>query len=456
MSVNDGALTEFSDDQAVLARKRRFMQRMVIVLVGGMFLDGYILGIIGPVAHTIEQDVRFTTVWIGLEAASAMIGILIGSPFGGWLADKFGRKPVLLWDLAMFTVFSGLQFFVDGPAQLFVVRLLMGLAVGIEYAVGWPMLAEFVPNRLRGKLMSLTLVAWYGGFMIAFIIGYFMDEAGIDWRITLGTSTFIAAGLLLGRIGLPESPRWLWSQGRTEEAHGLVFEYLDTAYQTDMMKAASGGPKGSFKMLFSPAVWRSTVFMSIFWACAVTPYFAIATFADGLLGDIGMTGLMRGVILAVFAWFGVIFTMFMIDRWKRRTMTVPTQWIAGALLVLIAIMGSFVLPVEEVGVLSMIMLVLFLAYSFINAMYNVMTTIYPAEIFPTEVRAIGTGFAAAISRLGAAAGLFLIPLSMEHLGFTWTMVLAGVVAFVGAIVSQILAPETSGKTLSELAGDISH
>ena len=102
----------------------------------------------------------------------------------------------------------------------------------------------------------------------------------------------------------------------------------------------------------------------------------------------------------------------------------------------------------------MVMLALFLAYSFVNAMYTAFTQIYPAEVFPTEVRAIGTGFAAAISRLGAAAGLFLIPLSMKHLGFTWTMVFAGIIAFVGAIVSQILAPETSGKSLSEL--DMSH
>jgi len=454
MSLSDGAKTAFSDDPAVLARKRRFMTRMIVVLVGGMFLDGYILGSIGPVTHTIELDPRFTTVWIGLEAASAMFGILIGSPLGGWLADKFGRKPILFWDLALFTAFSALQFFVDGPEQLFAVRLLMGLAVGIEYAVGLPMLAEFAPTHLRGKLLALTLVAWYGGFMVAFVIGYFMDQAGVDWRVTLGSTTFIAAALLIGRLGLPESPRWLWAKGRTEEAHGLVVGYLDTAYQTDMMKATAGGAKGSFKMLFSPAVWRSTVFMSVFWACAVTPYFAIATFADGLLGDIGMKGLMRGVVLSVVAWFGVIFTMFMIDRWGRRKMTVPTQWIAGGLLVAIAVLGSFVLPVEQVGVMSMLMLALFLAYSFVNAMYTAFTQIYPAEVFPTEVRAIGTGFAAAISRLGAAAGLFLIPLSMKHLGFTWTMVFAGIIAFAGAIVSQILAPETSGKSLSEL--DMSH
>lgn len=443
-----GRSPEGPEDPVALRRKRRFMWRMVIVLVGGMFLGGYILGIIGPITHTIENgDPRFTTVWIGLEAASAMIGILLGAPIGGWLADKFGRKPILFWDLAMFTAFSALQFFVDGPVELFLVRLAMGIAVGVEYAVGWPMLAEFAPNHLRGRLLGCTLIAWYGGFMLAFILGYVLNAAGVDWRVILGTSTIIAFALLLGRIGLPESPRWLWAKGRTEEAHEVAQEYMDTAYQTDMARAASGGPAGSFKMLFSPAVWRSTVFMSVFWLCAVTPYFAIATFADEILGDVGLTGLLGGVILSVFAWFGVIATTLVIDRFKRRALTVPTQWIAGGLLVIIGLWS---------GAPVLVLLVLFLAYSFINAVYNVMTTIYPVEVFPTEVRAIGTGFAAAFSRLGAAAGLFLIPLSMENLGFTWTMLFAAGVAFVGAAISQILAPETSGKSLSELAGNVSH
>ena len=452
MSAIDGATAEF-EDPAVLLRKRRFMQRMVIVLVGGMLLDGYILGIIGPVTHSIEKDPSFTTMWIGLEGASALIGILIGSPIGGWLADKFGRRPILFWDLVLFTVFSAMQFFVpsDEPAVLFIVRLLMGLAVGIEYAVGWPMLAEFAPTDKRGRYLCFTLIAWYGGFMIAYFVGYFMDKAGISWQVILGTSTFIAAALVIGRIGLPESPRWLWSQGRTEEAHGIAVEYLDTAYQTDMAKAASDGPRGTFKMLFSPAVWRSTLFMSVFWACAVAPYFAIATFAGDVMGDVGLTGLLAGVILSVFAWIGVIWTTTVIDKYKRRTLTVPTQWIAGGVLVLIGILGGL-----WAGVPPALMLILFLVYSFINAVYNCMTTIYPAEVFPTEVRAIGTGFAASMSRLGAAAGVFLIPLSMEHLGFMWTLVFAAIVALIGAIVSQILAPETSGKSLSELAGDVSH
>jgi len=253
--------------------------------------------------------------------------------------------------------------------------------------------------------------------------------------------------VFLARIDLPESPRWLWSQGRTEEAHGIATEYLDTEYRTDMAKAASGGPRGTFKMLFSPAVWRSTVFMSVFWMCAVAPFFAIATFANDIMGEVGLTGLLGGVILSVFGWFGTIFTTMVIEKVSRRSLTVPTQWAAGVILILVAFLS---------GASPWLLLVLFLTYSFLSAIYNTMTTVYPAEVFPTEVRAIGTGFAAAISRMGSAAGLFLIPISMEQLGFTWTMLFAAIVGFGGALVSQILAPETSGKSLSELAAGVSH
>lgn len=448
MSITDGAKALPEDDPQTLAKKRRFMIRLVTVLVGGMFLDGYILGIIGPITHTIESnDHRFTTVWIGLEAASAMIGILVGSPLGGWLADKFGRRPILFWDLVLFVGFSAAQFIVDGPEQLFLVRLLMGLAVGVEYAVGWPMLAEFAPAQKRGKFLCFTLIAWYGGFMVAYFVGYYLDKAGVNWQVILGSSTFIAVALLLGRIGMPESPRWLWAQGRREEAHGIANEYLDTEYQTDMAKAASGGPAGTFKMLFSPAVWRSTVFMSVFWMCAVAPFFAIGTFANDILGKVGLTGLLGGVALSVAGWLGTIFTTTVIEKFSRRALTVPTQWANGVILVAVAFLS---------GASPYFMLVLLLAYSFLSAIYNTMTTVYPAEVFPTEVRAIGTGFAAAISRLGAAAGLFLIPISMEQLGLMWTMLFAAIVGFVGALVSQILAPETSGKSLSELAAEVSH
>lgn len=437
-----------SGEQTSAAFRKRFQIRLIMVLVGGMFLDGYILGIIGPITTTIEHEVEgMTTLWIGLEAASALLGIMIGSPIGGWLADKLGRKPLLFWDVSLFAIASAAQLFVDGPLALFLVRLAMGVAVGVEYSVGWPLLAEFAPTHLRGRLLGCTLVAWYGGFCVAYIVGYYLNEAGVAWNVVLATSTPIAIAILIGRIGLPESPRWLWSKGRQDDAKGIVGKYLDTDYMTDMVKAKSGGPAGTFAMLFSPSVWRSTVFMAGFWACAVTPYFAIATFANDLLTDFGLTGLLGGISLSVFALIGVIVTALIIDKVKRRTLTVPTQWIAGAVLVIIGLWA---------GAPPMIMLMLFLVFSFVNAMYNVMTTVYSSEVFPTEVRGIGTGFSAAVSRVGAAAGLFLIPISLEKLGFSTTMFIAAAIAFAGAALSQWLAPETGGKSLSEMAEDFSH
>ena len=94
-------------------------------------------------------------------------------------------------------------------------------------------------------------------------------------------------------------------------------------------------------------------------------------------------------------------------------------------------------------------------FSFFNAMYNTLTGIYPGEVFPTEIRGMGTGFAAAVSRLGAAAGTFLLPWSIANLGIGPSMLFAAVAA-VGAGVSQWLAPETKGLSLTEAAAKFSH
>ncbi|WP_255363072.1 MFS transporter [Tersicoccus sp. Bi-70] len=102
------------------------------------------------------------------------------------------------------------------------------------------------------------------------------------------------------------------------------------------------------------------------------------------------------------------------------------------------------------------MLVLFLTFSFVNAMYNTLTQIYPSELFPSEVRGIGMGFAAAVSRIGAALGTFALPWSITNLGAGTTMVIAAGLALVGALLSQWLAPETKGKSLAETAQGFSH
>lgn len=201
-------------------------------------------------------------------------------------------------------------------------------------------------------------------------------------------------------------------------------------------------------MLFSKQYWRATLFVSGFWFCAVTPYFGIATFADSVLQQYGLSGgLAGGVGLSAVAAAGVVFTVLVIDKVGRRVLTVPPQWLCT---VVLAIIGLWA------GAPPVVVLVLFLVFSFFNAMYNALTGVYPVEVLPTEIRGVGTGFAAAVSRLGAGAGTFLLPISMEHLGSSVTMLMAAAVAFAGAALSQWLAPETKGLSLTEAAALYSH
>lgn len=427
--------------------KRRFMIKLVAVLIGGMFLDGYILGIVGPVTTTMSEELGISALWEGLIAAGALLGILVGSPLGGWAADKFGRKPLFLMDIGLFCIASGMQFFIDSPGLLFVVRLMMGIAIGAEYSVGWPLMSEFAPAHLRGRLLGATLIAWYAGFMLAFLFGHLLIEnTNLSWNFILGTSTFIAVGLFLARLGLPESPRWLWNVGRRDEAHAIAKRYMEGDSLADVQHEDTR--KGSFGMLFSKQYWRATLFVSGFWFCAVAPYFAIATFADSVLAQYGLSGgLAGGIGLSALALAGVVLSVLLIDKLGRRVLTVPPQWLCAVVLTIIALWA---------GAPAAVVLTLFLVFSFFNAMYTTLTGVYPGEVFPTEIRGIGTGFAAAVSRLGAGAGTFLLPVSMEKLGTSPTMLIAALVAFAGAGLSQWLAPETKGKSLSETASGFSH
>jgi len=421
--------------------KRRFRFKLTGVIAGGMFIDGYILGVIGTVIGVIAVDLNMSLVWEGLIGSSALVGIFIGGPLGGWLADKLGRKPLFTVDLAIFIIGSVLQFFVDSAWQLFLVRLLMGMAIGADYSVGWPLLAEFAPKRIRGKLMAITEVAWYVGFVSAFIVGYAVSTAtDADWRLILGTSTVPAIILFLARLGLPESPRWLMNQARTEEARRIATEYIEDPDDiVDCDRETTS--EGKFRMLFSPQYRRATTFISVFWFCAVAPYFAIATFAASVLALYGLgDGLLGAIAINGLALAGVVVSVMLIERIGRRKLIIPQQWICAIVLLVIGLWTSA--P-------PLVTLLCFLVFAFFNAMYTALTGVFPGEIFPTEIRGAGTGFATAFSRIGGALGTFALPWSMENLGVGTTMLLAAGICVVGAVVSQTLAPETMGRALSE-------
>ncbi|WP_175946286.1 MFS transporter [Caballeronia sp. BCC1704] len=423
------------------AKQRKFLTKLTVLISGGMFIDGFILGCVGIVMPAITADLHLSLAWQGLIGASALIGIFIGGPLGGWLADKVGRKPMFTIDLAIFLVGSVLQFVVGEAWQLFLVRVLMGIAIGADYSIGWPLLAEFSPARLRGKLLAVLELAWYVGYLVSYALGWALTVSfATNWHIILGLSTVPTVIVFLMRLGTPESPRWLMSQGRTTEAKAIAAEHMGQDELNELQAHSHRGSQG-FGRLFSADYIRTTVFVSIFWVCNVTPYFAIGAFAPIVLQQLGLKeGLTGGLVLNGVAVLGTALSVMLIERVGRRKLAVPPFFISTIALVCVALF-SHVSPA--------IILVCFFTFSFVNAISTTLTGVYPGEVFPTEIRGIGVGFATAASRIGAAAGTFLLPVVVGSVGVGTAMLLAAGISLVGGMVSYLLAPETRGKTLSE-------
>lgn len=426
-------------------KKKRFLIKLSGVIAGGMFIDGFILGGTGLVMPALTADLNLSAVWQGLIGASALIGIFFGGPIGGYFGDRIGRKPMFMITLAVFVIGSAAQFVVMDAWQLFFIRLLMGMAIGADYAIGWPLLVEFSPARLRGKLMAFQEVAWYVGYLAAYAVGYFLSTSiQADWRIILGISTIPSVIVFLLRLGTPESPRWLLSKGRKAEALAIAEECME---DDDVLDLEHETPqKAGFAKLFSPQYIKSTVFVCMFWACNVTPYFAIATFAPIVLESLGVEDglagalLLNGVVVA-----GSLVSMFLIERVGRRKLSIPPMWIAATALVAIGLFAH---------VSPMVILISFMVFSFFNAVSTALTGVYPGEVFPTEIRGAGVGFATAFSRVGAAVGTFILPMSVDGLGVGITMLIAAAVCVLGAVTSQYLAPETKGLSLSNTSAPL--
>ena len=417
-----------------------FHLRVAAYTTGGYFVDGYILGMIGIALALLGPQLGLGAVWTGLIGASALAGIFVGGLVFGWMTDKVGRQTMYVADLIVFVVASVLQFFVEGPLALFVLRFIMGIAIGADYAIGAALLSEFLPSKQRGSLLACLNAVWTVGFVAAYVTGYFMQGLGPEaWRWMLASSAVPATLVLLMRLGTPESPRWLLSKGRVEEARRVVKDYIHPDADIDDLVAERGN-ETSYRMLFSRGLRKRTAFAGLFWFCQVVPYFAIFTFLPTILEGLGMSGgFSSEILLNLFLFAGAIVGVVIMDMMPRRTFVIGSFAILAAVG---AVLGAF--PGAPVTVI----LILFSVFAFVIAAAADLESVYPTEIFPTEVRASGVGLAAAISRIGAAIGTFLLPTSVAQLGTGPTMLAATAVLVVGGILSVAWAPETRHVPLS--------
>jgi putative MFS transporter len=422
----------------------RFHKKLALYASGGPFLDGYVLSIIGVALVQISPKFGMSSTQEGLVGASALVGIFLGAFLGGWLTDKFGRQVLFTVDLGAIILCSIAQFFVGDVIWLIILRLLIGMAVGADYPIATSLLAEFSPRKWRGPLLGAFVAMWFVGAAAAYIVGEFLLQFEDGWRWMLASAAVPAIIIVLARLGTPESPRWLLKVGRVDEANAVLRKVFGAGVSVDDMPEEVH-ENLRVSSLIKAGYGKRMAFITIFWTCSIVPLFAVYAFGPKILGALGLTGAMANygsAFITLMFLLGCVVGLFLVDRIGRRPLIIHSFLWGGVALLLLGIFPD---------ASPFIVLALFAGYAVVIGGTQILQWIYPNELFPTEIRGSAVGLASSLSRIGAAIGTYLVPVSLAHLGIGGTMIVGAVVTFAGAIVSVMWAPETRGLTLGECA-----
>jgi len=421
-----------------------FHKRLALFSSGGPFLDGYVLSIIGVAMVQASPALHMTPAQEGLVGASALIGIFFGGFLGGWLTDIFGRHLLFTLDLIAIIGLSVAQAFVNDVAWLIVLRLLIGVAVGADYPIATSLLAEFSPRKYRGPLLGFFVTMWFVGAAVAYIVGELLMSTPEGWRWMLASAAVPGVVIVLCRIGTPESPRWLLNKGREEEANAVMVKVFGPgASVADLDEEVRENLNAG--ALIRSGYGKRMLFITLFWTFSIVPLFAIYAFGPKILGalqlDEGMEHVGSAVITVMFL-VGCVVSLFLVNRMGRRPLLIHSFLWAGLAMLLLGLFPTAPSPV---------IMALFIAYAIFIGGSQILTWIYPNELFPTEIRGSAVGLASSLSRIGAAAGTYLVPLSLTGLGIGPTMLIGALITLAGAGVSLLWAPETKGLTLQQAA-----
>jgi putative MFS transporter len=363
--------------------------RRIMWLIGiGMFFDGFDIYVAATVLGATLRS-GFSTMGQNAEFVSVtFLGMMLGSFLTGFLGDRYGRRFTYQANLAIFGAASIAATFAPSMNVLILLRFVMGAGLGAENVVGYATMTEFVPPQARGKWLGIISVFVVAGLPVTALLGTLIIPR-FGWRIMFLLGGLGALVVWQLRKALPESPRWLESVGRTEEANAILEAieeevFLHHAPLKPPVLSSPVIPSRSLRLLINPVLLPRMIVGATTLIVVNTLIYGFVTWLPTFFVQAGrsiVSSLRYSLVMSLGAPIGSAIAAWTADSWGRK----PT--ILGASLLTIVI-GSVYPFVRN----PMILLIVgFLLTIPIYVLVTLLFAIYIPELFPTEVRMRASG-----------------------------------------------------------------
>jgi sugar porter (SP) family MFS transporter len=407
---------------------------------------------LGPAFHlsdTLKQVV----------VASLLLGAVVGVLVAGPLVDRLGRRRMLMAAATIFAVGALVAGFAPNTGVLVTARFFLGIAIGTASLVVPTYIAEMAPRAIRGRLVSLQQLMITVGIFVSYLVGYAFARSG-GWRWMLGLAVVPAVVMLLGLLGLAESPRWLLTRGREAEARKIMLRSR-SAREADeeiaeIKHLADVESRLTFRDLLTPQM-RPAILLGV--ALAATNQLvgvnAIIYYTPTLLTRVGFgptAAILSTVGIGLVNMIVTVIALMMIDRLGRR----PLILVGTAVLVLdLIFLGALYLLPGQGGVVRWLMVGALCVYiAGFAASLGLGIWLINSEIFPTEIRGKAAGFGT-VTHWGLDFLISLTVLTTISLltatGLFWLYAVFGILGF---IYLYRRLPETKGRSLEDIEGSL--
>lgn len=415
------------------------------------FFDGYTVIAIAYAMPVLVKEWNLTPSQTGMILSMGYLGQLVGAILFGWLAEKIGRLKVLLFTILLFVSMDVACLFAAGAGMMMAFRFVQGIGTGGEVPVASAYINELIGSKGRGRFFLLYEVMFLLGLVGAGLIGYFLVPV-YGWKAMFIVGLVPAILMIPLRWFLKESPRWLAANGRYAEADAIVAKMEASALAAGKelpepkIIASTVKRQSDWKELFQGIYLKRTLSIWAMWFTAYTVANGTITWLPTLYRQVFnlplQTSIFYGFLTSVGGVVAAIICALLIDKVGRK------RWYMGALLLapipLLVLAWLGATSAEQVLVLGG------LAYAIVQTV-TFSLYLYSAEIYPTRLRALGTGTGSAWLRLGSSAGPIVVGFTMASMGIQYVFVIFAAILVVGAIITALFAVETRGKALEELS-----